>query len=62
MTFEPDQTVAIVTRGEPTMLLPFVLEDAFQEIARYSDIKRVAAAGHDVSKVGAFVHEHMVRR
>jgi hypothetical protein len=41
------------------MLLPFVLEDTLQEIARYSDVKRVAAAGRRVDAVGAFVHEDM---
>ncbi len=39
MTLEPDQAVAVVTRGEPAMLFPFALENTLQEIARYSDVK-----------------------
>ena len=60
-TLEPNQTIAVVTRGEPVMLPPFVLEDTLHEIARHPGVKRMTAAGHDVGAVGAFVHEHIVR-
>jgi hypothetical protein len=60
---KPDETIAIVARGEPFMLFPFVLKDAFVEVARHSDIERVAAAGHDVSEVGGPIgHIAMVDR
>ena len=32
MAFEPDQTLAVVARGEPVVLSPFVLEDALSRL------------------------------
>jgi hypothetical protein len=43
------------------MLLPFVLENTLEEIARYPDVERMAAAGHDVRAIGALVHWLIVR-
>jgi hypothetical protein len=38
------------------MLLPFVLVNALEEIARYPNVERMAAAGHDVCAIGVLVH------
>jgi hypothetical protein len=43
-------------RCEALVLLPFVLENSFEQIAGHSDIERVATAGHDVGEVGTVVH------
>jgi hypothetical protein len=61
MALEPDQAIAVVASGEPFMLLPFVLENTLEEVARYSNIEGVAAAGHDVRAVGVLVHWLIVR-
>jgi len=45
---EPDQSVAVISIGEPHVFPLFVLEDAFQKIAGHTDIERVAPVGHDV--------------
>ena len=55
ISLKPDETIAVVPRGESFMFLPLVLKDALSEVARHSDVKRVTAAGHDVSKVGVFM-------
>ena len=56
VTLEPNKTIEVVARSEPAMLLPFMLENAFQEIARHSDVERVAAAGYYVCEIGAAGH------
>jgi hypothetical protein len=38
------------------VLSPFVLEDTFEEITRYSDVERMAATGHHVRTKGSFGH------
>ena len=60
--FVPHQTVAVVACGEAFVLLPFVLKDAAEEIPGDSDVERVAAAGHDVCAIAAFVHVVIVGR
>ncbi len=60
MALEPDEAITVVSRGEPLVLLPFVLEDAFEEITR-SCVEGMAAAGHDVRAIRSLVHGLIVR-
>jgi len=40
----------------------FVLEDPLQKIAGYTDVKRVAPAGHDVGAIDLLVHAENLPR
>jgi hypothetical protein len=44
------------------VLLPFVLEHSFLQIADDVDIESMAATGHDVGEIRALVHGGMLRR
>jgi hypothetical protein len=39
-----------------------MLENALAQISGDTDVQRVAAAGHDVRGVAAFVHDAMIAR
>ena len=43
MAFEPHEAVAVVSGAEAVKLLPFVLEDALEEVSGDADVERVAA-------------------
>ncbi len=55
MHFKPDQTIAVITRGEYCMLYPFVLKDTPLKATGYSNVERVAATGHDVREIAVVV-------
>jgi hypothetical protein len=55
MALKPDETIAVIARCEAFVLFPFVLEDSPKQVAGHPDVKRPAAAGHDVDKVTALV-------
>jgi hypothetical protein len=55
-TFKPDETVAVVSRGESGMRLLLVLEDASAQVAGHTDVERPASAGDNVCEVEALVH------
>ena len=55
-TFKPDETVAVVSRGESRMRLLLVLKDASAQVTGHTDIERSASAGDDVCEVEALVH------
>jgi hypothetical protein len=56
MAFEPDQAVGILSLGEACVLFPFVVEDALLQVAGYTYIQCVAAAGHCVGEVKVLRH------
>jgi hypothetical protein len=56
MSLEPDESIAVITRSEAFLFLPFVLKYALLQITRYAGVKRMATAGHDVCEIGALVH------
>jgi len=62
VALEPDEAIAIVARGEPLVLPPFVLEYTFEQIARYSDVNRMAATGHNVRAIGSLMHGPIMDR
>ena len=56
MSLEPDESIAVVLRGETFVLLPFVLKHTFEKVAADAGVERMAAARHDVGGIVAFVH------
>jgi hypothetical protein len=60
IAFKPYEPVAVVLRRETFMLFPLMLEDALAQIAGDADIERMAAAGHNVSRIFALTHGAMI--
>jgi len=62
VSFEPDQPIAVISSSKAIVLLPFVLEHSFMQVAGDADIESMAATGHDVGEIRALVHGGMLRR
>jgi hypothetical protein len=55
-TFKPDETVAVVSRGESGMRLLLVLEDATAQVPGHAGVQGSASAGDYVCEVETLVH------
>jgi hypothetical protein len=54
--FEPDESSAVVTSSETTVLLQFVLEDTTPEVTRHTNVEGSALAGENVGEVVMLTH------
>ena len=64
-TLEPNEPVAVICRRKSLVQLSLVLEYPFAQIASYAYyayIESVTPAGHDVSKIIAFLHGETILR